>query len=204
MDKYTERTTKNTYKKRQHRAKLCRRPCLVVPPRVLTGGQPHRTPPPSRSCRRGRWWWPNRGRKPTSVSLLYAREVVGPERVRNPINIHLRLAFAREGGGGGANAVESPDMPPPSRSCMRGRWRALERGQTGEGRGEGAERGRSLVPPSRSCMRGRWPGLEQARTGEGDGRGRKWARSRLKNHLRVALAHEGGGGGKGFCRGSLL
>ena len=73
------------------------------------GSKPHKTPPPSRSCGRGRWWWPNRGRKPTAVSLWYTREVVGPERGRNPINIHLRLAFAREGGGGGPNGVETAE-----------------------------------------------------------------------------------------------
>ena len=43
----------------------------------------------------------------TSVSLLCTREVVGPELGRNRITSHLRLAFAREGGGGGSNGVET-------------------------------------------------------------------------------------------------
>ena len=61
-------------------------------------------PPPARAWTRGRWWWWDscqKAKTTTSGSRLDAREVVVVGvALKRDIN-HLRLAFGREGGGGG-------------------------------------------------------------------------------------------------------
>jgi hypothetical protein len=96
-----------------------------------TGWKVHESPHPTRCCMGGKWQQCERGRKAiqtTSVSLLHAREVVTMRKGLKRHKSHLRLAFAHEGGSS-TNGVEKTSNPPPSRSCLQGRWWPRERGR---------------------------------------------------------------------------
>jgi hypothetical protein len=118
---------------------------------VAEGSKSLKTPPPTCVWMRGRWrWW---------------------QRVRNRLKPHLRLAFGREGGGGG-NGVKTPEN-----STSSSLLDAREMEVAAE-----ASKGPKNPPPARFWMRGRW---------------RWWQRRQnaRKLHLQLAFGREGGGDG---------
>src|SRR5437016_1593455 len=88
-------------------------------------------------------------------------------------------------------------MSPPSRSCMRGRWWGVERGRMGSNGGTGGRDATSVsLLHTREVV-----GPNGVERGRGRRRGPEWGRSLVKHHLRLALAREGGGGGKDGWKG---
>ena len=85
---------------------------------------------------------------------------------------HLRLAFGREGGGGGGSRVETP-----KKTTSGSRLDAREVVVVGVGLKQ-----REKSPPAHVWTRGRWRWWEARRNGE-------------MNHLQLAFRHEGDGGG---------
>jgi len=110
----------------------------------------------------------------TSSSRLDAREVVVVADGRNSRKNHLRLAFEREGGGGGGGRVERS-----KKTTSRSRLDAREVVVMGDG-----SKRRNGPPPARVWTRGRWWRWEACWKNE-------------NNHLRLAFGCEGGGGGGG-------